>query len=343
MDKIAFPYRSSTHLPFLHVVAESGAWERHGLEVEYNKRISSGRAHDAVLKGDVEFVGGNHLSPYGHRARGDRWVFIGQTVNYVPGRKLVVRADSGIERIEDLRGKVVGSRGNHPRYNDWLQLKQHGLDVDRDEVGLVDQFQAVGGRAVHEAKVDGTAARAIADANPDIEATAEPLWRLVLDKRIDGAFLQVPQCLFAAEAGLKTVEIDRMPMIYFTTISSSLRFVESHPDIVERFLKALIEGVHFFKTQPERSMQIIKDRYKLDGNMDVAMAERTYADMAAALEPALYPSPRAIENVYEEAVREDEDAAGINPMALWDLHYLRKIDDSGFVDRLYTETRLIPR
>ena len=34
MDKISFPFRSSTHLPFLHVVAESGAWEKHGLDVE---------------------------------------------------------------------------------------------------------------------------------------------------------------------------------------------------------------------------------------------------------------------------------------------------------------------
>jgi hypothetical protein len=82
-------------------------------------------------------------------------------------------------------------------------------------------------------------------------------------------------------------------------------------------------------------MNIIRDRYKQDGDMDVEMAERTYADMAAALEPCLYPSPRAIENVYEEAVREDKDAGGINPMALWDLHYLRKIDDSGFLDGLY--------
>ena len=28
----------------------------------------------------------------------------------------------------------------------------------------------------------------------------------------------------------------------------------------------------------------------------------------------------AIENVYEEAVREDKDAGRVNPMALWDLH-----------------------
>src|SRR6478672_1435818 len=36
MDKIAFPYRSSSHLVLLHVVAESGAWEKHGLSVDYD-------------------------------------------------------------------------------------------------------------------------------------------------------------------------------------------------------------------------------------------------------------------------------------------------------------------
>ena len=336
MDKIAFPYRSSTHLPFLHVVAESGGWEKHGLQVEYNKRISSGNAHAGVMSGDVEFVGGNHISPYGHRARGDRWVFLGQTVNYVPGRKLVVRADSGIEQIEDLREKVVGSRGNHPHYNDWLQLKQHGLDIDRDEVSLIDQFQAAGGKKkLAEANAEGADARALANANPDAEATTEPLWKWVLDKQIDAAFLQVPQCLFAEEAGLKVIDLEAFPMIYFTTISTSLRFAEAHPDIVERFLKGLLEGIHFFKTQPERSMKIIQDRYTLDGNMDLDMAKRTYASMAAALEPRMYPTTKAIENVYEESLREDKDSVGINPMALWDLHYLRKIDDSGFIDKLY--------
>src|ERR1700752_5332873 len=114
MDKIAFPYRSNTHLSLLHVIAESGSWEKYGLDVEYDKKISSSRAHDAVLKGEVEFVGGNHVSTYGRRARGDEWVYLGQTINAV-SRQLVVRADSGIDGVGDLREKVVGTRGSHPR------------------------------------------------------------------------------------------------------------------------------------------------------------------------------------------------------------------------------------
>ena len=44
---------------------------------------------------------------------------------------------------------------------------------------------------------------------------------------------------------------------------------------------------------------------------------------------------QAIANVYEEAVRQDKDAKKVNPMELWDLHHLRRLDDRGFVDKLY--------
>ena len=60
-----------------------------------------------------------------------------------------------------------------------------------------------------------------------------------------------------------------------------------------------------------------------------------YQDLSRLLEPKLYPTMAAIANVYEEAIRQDKDAALVNPMELWDLHHLRQIDDSGFVAELY--------
>jgi len=62
MDKVNFPYRSDSHLPFLHVVHDSGSWEKHGLDVNYDYEISSEDSHKNVANGTVEFVGGNHLS-----------------------------------------------------------------------------------------------------------------------------------------------------------------------------------------------------------------------------------------------------------------------------------------
>jgi hypothetical protein len=127
-------------------------------------------------------------------------------------------------------------------------------------------------------------------------------------------------------------------MIWYTTVSSSLPFVEKHPDIVERFLKGIIEGIHFFKTQPEASTKIIQQRYEKEGKLSYEQATYVYQQLAPILEPKLYPSMKAVANVYEEAKRQDSDAAKINPLELWDLHHIRHLDDSGYVDALYART-----
>ena len=127
-------------------------------------------------------------------------------------------------------------------------------------------------------------------------------------------------------------------MIWFTTISSSSTFIAKHPDIVDRFLKGLIEGVHYFKTHPEESTKIIKEMYDAEGPLDDEAADFLYNDINRILEPKLYPAMAAVSNVFEEAIRQDKDAAKVNPMELWDLHHVRQIDDSGFIDRLYGKT-----
>jgi hypothetical protein len=50
MDKVAFPYRSSSHL-ILHVVAESGARRKNGLQVDYDCKIGSLDAQAGVIDG----------------------------------------------------------------------------------------------------------------------------------------------------------------------------------------------------------------------------------------------------------------------------------------------------
>jgi ABC-type nitrate/sulfonate/bicarbonate transport system substrate-binding protein len=331
VDKISFPYRASTHLNLLHVVAESGSWAKHGLDVNYNYQITKTDAHRAVANGEVEFVGGNHISTYAHRARGDKWVYLGQTLNAVHP-KLVVRPGSGINGIADLRGKKVGTRGMHPGLNDWLLLKQRGLDVDRDEVELVTKVEGL---------VSAEAAEQLEDAESDAARTKKraAVWQWVRDGHVDAALLLAPSHLFAADAGLKVIDIEPLPMIWYTTISSSLPFVEKNPDIVERFLKGLIDGIHFFKTQPEASAKIIQERYDKEGKLNYEQATYMYQQLAPILEPKLYPTMAAIANVYEEAKRQDADAGKINPMELWDLHHIRQLDDSGYVDALYGRQR----
>lgn len=325
MDKLKFPYRSAGHLVLLHVVQESGAWARQGLEVDYDRHISSSDAHKLVPKGEVEFVGGNHVSTYANRARGDSWVYLGQTVNFVD-HSLIVRPDSGIEKMSDLKSKKFGTRGAHPSLNDWLFLKQQGLDVDRGDIEIVNYSKYKKGTMDPE--------------DSKAEAKSRPIWQEVRDGNVDACLSGAPTTLFAEAAGMKVIKVPSLPMIQFTTISSSLGFVEKNPALVERFLKGMIDGIHFFKTRKDESVRIIKNRFTRQGQLSDAQAEYTWASTARILEPKLFPQMRAITNVYEEAIRQDKDALKVNPMELWDLHHIRRIDDSGYVRNLYDGARL---
>jgi hypothetical protein len=48
-----------------------------------------------------------------------------------------------------------------------------------------------------------------------------------------------------------------------------------------------------------------------------------------------YPLPAAIQNVYELDVAKDPNMARVGALEPWDLHYLREIKDSGFIEALY--------
>ena len=316
MDHVKFPYRSSSHLALMHVIAESGAWERQGLEVDYDKVIGREDAHKMVITGEVEFVSGNHVSTYAARAHGDTWVYLAQTVSR-NNIKLVTRNETGITKLEDVRKRKFGSRGRHPGLNTWLYLKQNGLDIDKDDVEIV--------REVRDEETGKTANKSMLD--------------MVSEGDVDACFLSLPRTEFAERRGLKVIDIEPQPMIFFMTVSSSMGLVEKRPDIIDKMLKGVLEGVAFFKTEKEKTIKILMDKHTKEGVLDRVTAEKLYNDLAPTLERKLFPSLPAIHNVYQEALRQSKEAAEVDPLALWDLHALRRIDDSGFIDKLYGKTR----
>ncbi len=318
MDHIQFPYRSSSHLALMHVINETGAWERNGLKVDFDKIISRGDAHDLVPTGEVEFVSGNHVSTYAARAKGDTWQYLGQTVSK-NNLFLITRPDAGINKLEDVRKRKFGNRGRHPGLNTWLYLKQAGLNPDTDQVELVTE--------VRDESPDGAK-----------KVKGKSLLSMVADSDVDAAFVNQPRTEQARRMGLKVIDIPTQDMIFFMTISSSAKMVAERPDVVKRVLKSVLEGIAYFKQNRDETIKILMQKHKKEGDLDLDMATKVYDDLAPRLEPKLYPSLPAVYNVYQEALKQDEkngDAAKVHPLALWNVNFLREIDDSGFINNLY--------
>jgi hypothetical protein len=66
---------------------------------------------------------------------------------------------------------------------------------------------------------------------------------------------------------------------------------------------------------------------------------RRFDAVVTGLKIRPYPTPQAIANTYEVAVIEYPDAKGLNPLSLWDLHWVKELDDSGFIDELIKSFR----
>jgi sulfonate transport system substrate-binding protein len=204
--------------------------------------------------------------------------------------------------MADLVGKRVASKGQHPGLNTWLVLKQNNL---------------LGDCTIERMRGD------------------TPHWQAVRDGNADAAFVTPPADLQARRAGLKVIDVGFLPMVWFTTVSTCMPFVEKHPEIVDKFLRGICEGIAYFKTHRAESIKIIKNKYKDEGELDDEAAIYLYDELKMILQAKPYASVQAISNVYEISVQQNKAAEKTDPMSLWDFHFLRRIDDSGFIDNLY--------
>ena len=220
-----------------------------------------------------------------------------------------------------MRKRKFGNRGRHPGLNTWLYLKQAGLNPDTDQVELVTEVR----------EEDPSGAKKV---------KGKSLINMVKDGDVDAAFVNQPRTEQARRLGLKVINIPAQDMIFFMTISSSAKMVNERPDVVKRVLKSVLEGIAYFKIHKDETIKILQAKHKKEGDLDLDMATKVYDDLAPRLEPKLYPSLGAVYNVYQEALKQDEkngDAAKIHPLALWNMNFLREIDDSGFINKLYKD------
>jgi len=301
-------YRSNSHAPFWVVAGKSGVWGKNGLDVDTSPQLVREKAVESLKNGHVDLISGNHHNLYVRNAKnGEDFVHLAQATNNWTENKLVV--GPGIDSVQDLRGKkvVVDKLTSHAGLNIWLFLREEGLHVDRGDVELVEH-----------------------------RGSSEERWKRVLSREFAGTFVSIPHDARALKAGAHVIPVRAMPMVRGVTLTTTMTFVKSHEEEIRRLIRGFVDAIHFFLTQKAETLEILKEyaapilHLQSDAEID-----SLYVEWALSLERKAYPSLEAISNVFQLAVRRNPEIEGFNPLALWNTHYLRELDDSGYVDRLY--------
>ena len=300
--KVAYPTTVGS-MGVLWVTKDAGLFDKHGLNVEMIYIAGSSKIVQAMLAREIRISEIAIPAVIQANLAGADLVMLAGP-NHRPGQKLMVKPE--IKSREDLKGKKLGVT-RFGTSDDFLLryiLTQWGIQPDR-EVALI---QMGGSQEI----LAGLSSRAI-----------------------DGGMISSPLNLRALKLGfqmlvdLSAIGVDYQGAGVVTTRS----YVREQPDIVRRYLRAYVEGLHRFKTDKDLSLRILA-KYSRIAERD--MLEETYNHYAVKVMPRVpYPTMKGIRLVLDEIASRSPKAREIAPDSLVDLSYLREIDSSGFIKALY--------
>jgi len=301
-------FRSPRHFSLWFLMQESGVLRQVGIDkIHFDYCESSSGAEAALFAGEIDFISGNHISPYALIARGFPIVSLASPDNIMHAR-LVSRRP--VAALAELRGRrigdvdVTGADGgyNHTRGNHMLYLRRAGVEPDEVEWVVLAE----------------TAARDY----------GKKQLQAMLDERVDATF--VMRTAEYEKHGFHVFAPPPLPMISGPTITSTLTKLKEIDRLGERLVKAMVLGIHFAKTKPAEAEHVLQDLNQRFPQWGGVKAERL-----ARMPAKPYPDVIGIANAYEIACMQYPEARDVDPIALWDMRCLRELDNSGFIDALY--------
>jgi hypothetical protein len=306
--KIRGMFRATSHLPIWEVMEKAGLFEKVGLElVDFSFCNEPAIAEAALLAGEIDFVSGNHISTYTEFGRGKPIVHLtspSNSVNYPVVAREPVTSLADLQGVRigevyevDMRKGVSHIEGNHAIY-----LRHAGIEPDQV------RWVALGELPRDEYKKAQLAA--------------------LKEGRIDATFVTGGVGIFE-ESGMHVHRPGPLPMINGPTMTCASPNLRKREGLGERLVKAQVLAIHFGQTRREETNGILQGLAERRG-------ERAQtAERFDRMPRKPYPKIDAVHNAWEMACLQDPETENTSPLSLWDLHYLRELDDSGFIDKLY--------
>lgn len=283
---------------------ETGLYRKYGLDVELVLLVGAPLAVAAMVAGETPIIHTGASAVITSNLSGSGAVLVAGSVNRFP---YVLFVTDQVKKVEDLKGKKFGvsriGSADHAAAATVLE-KNYGLNPDSDIAWV--QIGSVPSRlAAMQANV--------------IQAT----------------LLQVPETLKAKEVGLK-------PLLDFTKLDVEWQqngvaltrdFIRKKRDTVRNFMKAVVEGIHYTLTNRKGSQRILQKYLTIK---DEKAIEESYNEVVLRLTRRVpYPTESGIQIFLNQLKTKNAKAAQSKPGDFIDNSFLKELEESGFVDRLY--------
>ncbi len=285
----------------LFVAKDAGIFQKYGLDAQVVNVRSGAVGLSALAAGETQFHGGSATgASIGAMAGGLDLVFVAGLINKLDGTFVVA---PNIRTPADLKGKKIGvqSIGGGVWMFSMLAFDHWGLNTERDNI----QFRIIGDQAVM--------AQALATGGI-----------------IDGAYLgyafgaQLERQGFRVLADLLKLGIPFQGL----GIMARRSFVDRSPDVVERYIRSMIETIKFINN-PENKPIVIRSLMRTLRLSKVEDAEAGYDMMKILYDRRIYANVDGLRNVIRILGRSNEQIRRLKVEDIIDERIARKLEKEG--------------
>lgn len=283
----------------LWLAKEGNYYEKHGLAAEPISIPGSSLALQAMLAGELPIIQLGGAASIQANFSGADTVIIATIV-----RKFLfwVFARPGIERMEDLRGKVFGTTrfGTLSDLASRFALRTYGIDPERD----ITMLQTGGPAETVSAMAAG---------------------------KIHAAAISPPATLQARRLKLKELlDMSKLDAEYHVNgVVTTRKYLKSNEDVVRRFLRAYIEGAARGHKDKNFALKVMGKYFRTDDRELLEESYDTILKSNFSFPP--YPSVAGIASLIQGLEKQNPKAKGAKPEEFADSRLMRELDQSGFI------------
>jgi NitT/TauT family transport system substrate-binding protein len=304
LEKVRIAYSAISGSQLVGWIAnDAGFFRKNGLDVEFIFIEGGPRAIQSLAGGEVQFAVVAGAPVLQSNLRGSSVVLVTGFLNTLDYQFVV---DRTITRPDQLKGKAVAvsQPGSSSDFATRYALDKYGLEAGKD-VSLVE----IGSQPARFAALQSG--------------------------KIQGVMIAVPLTLTAKKMGFNILaDLQMLGLEYqYTAMATTRDLIKSRPDLVRSVVKASVEAIHFLKTHRKEAIEILQKYMK---TADTEALQETYEAIALSLVPERpYPTLRGIQVILQELGAKDPKAKAARPEQFVDMSFLKELDATGFIDRLY--------